>query len=251
MNSLLSNFSMHKNIKRVSIIKLFYVSTIIIPSVLFPGCVNTGGDLEIEGKVIDEHTNVAVPWRDIIVQGLIQNDEKLLPIEIGQFSSDSSGRFKYTLSKVKDVRYYNFILVGDSNYAFKTKVLGLYELEKNAKFISFELSKLTNLSIIINARSKKPDYDTLSLSWNSNGVFYWKLFPFEIYNYNESGNCIINSARELRWYGGNVNSVVKTRVFAEKKTKIYWDIYHYGKKLEFIDTITCRRDFVNKIYFSY
>lgn len=222
-----------------------------IISVLLFGCVNTEGDLVLSGYIRDEYTNLEVPFRHVIVQGLRESNQKFIPFEVGQFSSDSSGRFNYTLEKIKDIHYYNFILVGDSSYAFKTKRLGLYELEQNAKSIVFSMSKLANLSIVIIRKSKKPDYDTLSLAWTSNNVFFWSLYPYEIYTYDKSNRYIAAPGKELRWFGGNVNSLVETRVYAEKRTKIYWDLDRYGKRSEFIDTITCKRDINNKIYFSY
>jgi hypothetical protein len=225
--------------------------TIILSCLAF-GCVNTEGNLDIEGNVKDEYTNSEIPYRNMIVQGVLKRNEKPQTIEVAQFSTDSSGKFKHTLKKIKDVRYYNFILVGDSNYAEKTKELGLYEIEQNSKFLSFSLCKFADLTIIINRKSKKPDYDTLSLAWDSNDIYFWSLFPYKIYNYDKSSKYTISSpANELRWYGGYVNSVVKTKVFAEKKTKIYWDLNRNGKRIEFIDTLTCKRDFINRIYFSY
>jgi hypothetical protein len=89
--------------------------------ILLMGCVNTEGILEIKGKVTDEFTNAAIPWRDIIVQGLVESNNSLVPTDAGQFSSDSSGWFTYSLRKVKDAYYYNFCFVGDSDYAFMTK----------------------------------------------------------------------------------------------------------------------------------
>lgn len=231
--------------------KPIIIATILI--VLFIGCINTEGDLKIEGKVIDEYTKMEIPRRNIIVQGLIKsNDDKFLPVDVAQFQTDSAGRFKFTLKKVKDVRYYNFSFAGDSDYAFKTRRLGLYELQQNARFLSFELSKLTDLSIRIYRKSKKPVHDTLSLAWVSNNIFYWSLFPYEIYNQDISNNYIgSRTGNELMWIGGYVNSTVKTRVFAEKKTKLYWDLNRNGKKTEITDTITCKRDFANNIYFIY
>lgn len=220
-------------------------------SVLLFGCINTEGDLVISGYIRDEYTNSAVPFRHVIVQGLKESNQKFTSFEVGQFSTDSSGRFNYTLEKVKDILYYNFILVGDSNYAFITKRLGLYELEQNANSIYFSMSRLANLSIGIIRKSKKPDFDTLSLAWTSNDVFFWSLFPYKIYTYDRSNKYIAVPGKELRWYGGNVNSIVKTRVYADKKTKIYWDLDRYGKRSQFIDTITCKRNINNKIYFSY
>jgi hypothetical protein len=220
--------------------------------VLLAGCVNTEGTLEIKGKVIDEFTGEQIAGKKIIIQALVKNDKEFVPIDAGQFSSDSSGCFMYPFREVKDVRYYNFCIVGDSNYAFITKTLGLYELEQNAKFLIFTLNKLTDLTIKIYRKSKKPVYDTLSLSWESNGVAGWVLFPYRIDNYVKTTKHFDPvSGIELRWIGGKVNSTVKTRVFAEKRTKIRWDLDRNGKRKEFTDTITCKRDFANIVYFTY
>lgn len=247
----LTEIPIHNNVEFVRNYKSLHSKTIIIISILFFGCVNTEGDLEIEGRVIDEFTKATLPWRNIIVQGIKKSDENILTLDVGQFSTDSSGRFKYKLKKIRDVRYYNISFVGDSNYAFKNKELSLYDLEQNSKYLSFTLNKLADLFIIVNRKSKKPEHDTLSLAWDSNDVFFWSLFPYKIYNSDKSNSYTVASGGELRWYGGNVSSIVKTRVFAEKKTRIYWDLIRYGRRSEFTDTITCKRDFINKIYFSY
>src|SRR4030042_1746937 len=163
--------------------------------VLLIGCVNTEGILEIKGKVIDDYTKTEIPWRNIIIQGL---------------------------------------------------------LERNAKYLSFSLSKLVDLTIKIYRESKKPVFDTLSLSWQSNGVSHWSLYPYKIDNYGKTNNYFgLTSGKELRWIGGNVNSAVKTRVFADKMTKLRWDLNRDGKRKEIIDTITCRRDLANIVYFIY
>ncbi|MGE5420283.1 MAG: hypothetical protein ACM3UT_08870 [Chloroflexota bacterium] len=224
----------------------------VLVCVLFIGCVNTEGELEIKGMVSDEKTGTGIPGRNVIVQGIMQINERSFTTDIGQFSTDSSGQFRYTFEKVKDVRYYNFNFVSDSDYAYKTIQKGLYELEQSAESISFTLSRLTDLSIIIYRKSKKPVKDTLSLSWVSNDIFYWSLYPYKIYNYDTLSNHFASTPdNELWWIGGYVNTIVKARVFAEKKTKIYWDLYRNGKKIELTDTITCRRDFANSIYFVY
>jgi hypothetical protein len=220
--------------------------------VLLTGCVNTEGTLEIKGKVIDDYTKMVIPWRNIIIQGLIEGDEKLIPVDAGQFSTDSSGSFTYSLRKVRDAYNYNFCFVGDSDYMYMTRNLGLYELEENAKYLSFSLSKLADLTLKIHRKSKNPVFDTLSLSWESNGISCWSLYPYKISNYEKTNNYLgLISGIELRWIGGKVNSMVKTRVFADKKTKIYWDLDRNGKRKEILDTITCKRDLANIVYFTY
>jgi hypothetical protein len=216
------------------------------------GCINTEGTLIIKGKVIDECTKMQIPGKDIIVQGLIESNNRLVPIDAGQFSTDSSGCFSYSLRKVKDARYYNFSIAGDSDYAFITRTLGLMELEQNAKYLCFSLSKLVNLTIKINRKSKTPAFDTLSLSWESNGVDERFLYPYKLNNYGKTNNPFgLTSDTELRWIGGNVNSTINTKVFAGKRTKLLWELDRNGKRKELIDTITCKRDLVNIFYFTY
>lgn len=230
--------------------KIFLIASIFLECILCE-CVNTEGELEIEGRIIDEYTKAEVPNRNIIIQGLIQGDGRNSAIDAGQFSTDSLGRFKYNLTKVKDVDYYIFNIAGDTNYAFKSHKLGLYELKRNARFLSLSLSRLADLTIIIYRKSKKPLADTLSLSWVSNKVHYWELYPYRIYNYDKANNLNPAIGGELRWTGGYVNSIVKTKVFADKKTRLRFDLDRYGKRDEFTDTITCRRDRANFINFIY
>jgi hypothetical protein len=229
------------------IIKLRHIYITFAYGLLLIGCLNTEGTLEIKGKVIDEYTKMQIPRRDIIVQGLVKNEKELVPIDAGQFSTDSSGCFTYTLRKVKDAYYYNFCLVGDSDYASVTRNLGLYELEQNAKYLSFSLSKLVDLTIKIYRESKNPVFDTLSLTWESNGVSCWSLYPYKIDNYGKTKNYFGLTT----WIGGNVNSTIKTRVFADKRTKLFWDLVRNGKRKEITDTITCKRDITNIVYFTY
>ena len=232
--------------------KLCHIFIIFALGLLFTGCLNTEGTLEIQGKVIDEYTKMQIPGRDIIVQGLVKGDKDLKPTYVGQFSTDSSGCFRYTLNKISDVYYYNFYLAGDSDYAFTIKKLGLLELEQNAKYLSFSLSKLVDLTIIINRKSNKMLYDTLSLSWESNGVYDKNLYPYKINNFGKTNNSVaITSDTELRWTGGMVNSKIITKVFANKRTKLLWDLDRNGKRQELIDTITCKRDLINIVYFTY
>lgn len=235
--------------------KLVYINLIIciaISLVVQTGCVNTEGTLKIKGKVLDESTKKGIPARTIIVQGLIDSDNKLLPIEVGQFSSDSSGYFTYSFRKIKGAFYYNFCLVGDSEYPFTTSKIALIDLKRNAKYVFLYLSKLADLTIIINRKSKTPVCDSLSLSWESNRVYGRFIYPYKIVNYGKTNNSFgFTSDTELRWIGGNVNSTINTKVFADKRTKLLWELYRQGKKMVFIDTITCKRDFANTVYFTY
>jgi hypothetical protein len=216
------------------------------------GCVNTEGTLKIKGKVLDESTKTGIPRKNIIVQGVVNSNNKSEPIEAGQFSTDSSGCFTYSLRKVKDAHYYNFCLVEDSDYVFITKTLGLMELEQNAEFLFFSLCKLADLTIKLNRKSKTPDCDTLHLIWESDGVYGLSLYPYKIHNYGRTNNSVeLTSGRDLWWMGGNVISIINTKVFADKKTKLSWELFRNGKRKEFTDTITCKRDFANIIYFTY
>jgi hypothetical protein len=233
-------------------IKLKLICLTFASGILFTGCLRTEGNLEIKGKVIDESTKLQIPGRDLFVQGFVESNNKSVPKDAGQFSTDSSGCFSFTLRKVKDARTYNFSITGDSAYAFMSRTLGLMELEENAKFITFSLSRLVDLTIIINRKSKKPVSDTLSLYWQSNGIHGMVLYPYKVNNYGKPNQTYgLTSDTELRWIGGIVNSTINAKVFADKKTKLLWDLDRYGKRQEFIDTITCRRNSTNTVYFTY
>lgn len=233
-------------------IKLLHIYITFASGLFIIGCLNTEGTLEIKGKVIDEYTKMQIPVRDIIVQGLVNNDEELVPIDAGQFSTDSTGCFTYTLRKVKNAHYYNFCLVGDSDYSFMTKKLGLLELQQNSKYLLFSLSKLADLRIKIYGKSKTPFCDTLYLSWKSNEVDFRILYPYKINNYGIPDNFIgLTSYSGLIWIGRNTNSTIKTRVFADKMTKIHWELVRNKKRKEITDTITCKRDLTNTVNFTY
>ena len=233
-------------------IKLLHFYITFASGLLLTGCLNTEGTLQIKGKVIDEYTKIQISGRDIIVQGLVENDNELVPIDAGQFSTDSSGCFTYTLWKVKDAHYYNFCLVGDSDYSFLTRKLGLRELEQSAKYLFFSLSKLADFRIKINRKSKTPFCDTLYLSWESDGVDFRILYPYKIDNFRIPDNFIgLTSYSGLVWIGANTNSTVKTRVFADKMTKIHWELVRNKKRKEITDTITCKRGLTNIVNFTY
>ena len=215
-------------------------------------CVNTEGILIIKGKVLDEITKTGIPWKNIIVQGVVDSDNKSEPIEAGQFSTDSSGCFTYSLKKIKGAYNYNFCFIGNSDYPVTVNKMTLFDLERNAKYIFFSLSKLVDLTIKMNRKSKTPVCDTLHLIWESNGIYGLSLYPYKINNYGRTNNSFgLISDRDLWWIGGNVNTTINTRVFADKKTKLSWELYRNGKRTEFEDTITCKRDLANVVYFRY
>lgn len=221
------------------------VYTTMVIGILFTGCINTIGKLELKGKITDESTALPIPGRNVIVQGLVLRDEKLVPVDAGQFSTDSSGRFTYTLKKIKNVYRYNFCMVGDSDYSFITEELDLHYLKRNAKYLSFSLSKLTDLTIRVFRKSITPVFDTLYLSWRTDGIDGRRLYPYKI---NNNG---LTSSSDLRWVGGNVKVTVKTRAYADKITTVRWVLFRNGKLKEIVDTITCKRDLVNEVHLIY
>jgi hypothetical protein len=239
-----------KNDNSVIIKFIFYIT--FSAGILLIGCVNTEGTLEIKGRVIDECTKEKIPGRDIILQGLVESNNSLVPIDAGQFSTDSTGYFTYSLRKIKDAYFYNFNIVGDSDYSFKTIVFGLFKLEQNAKYLYFSLSKLVDLTFKIQKISTTPFRDTLYLSLESNGVDFSTLYPYKIDNYGITDNSFNFLPRlGFRWIGGNIKSTVKTRVFADKMTKIHWELVRNKKRKEINDTLTCKRDLAHTIYFTY
>jgi hypothetical protein len=223
---------------------LIYIA--FVTGILFTGCINTEGILKINGKVIDKRTKTTVPCRNIIVKALVVNNNSLAPVKEYYFSSDSSGCFDYSLKKVKGATYYNFCLVGDSDYSFMAEKLSLTYLERNAKHLSFSLSKLADLTILIFRISKAPVCDTLFLSWKTDGVDGRTLYPYKINNYYG-----LTPTLGLKWIGGNVKSTVNTRAFADQWTIVRWVLFRNGKKREILDTIICKRDLVNKVYLKY
>lgn len=209
------------------------------------GCTNTEGTLDIQGKVVDEITHECIPNRKAVIHGLVYIDSKLITTNAGQFSTDSTGRFSCTINKTKGAYSYNFCIVGDSTYSFLTQEIFLGELERDAKYLSFNLSKLTGVKIKIERISKTSLYDTLYVSWKTNEVDGKTLHPYKIKNYGVSPDI------EFRWIGGNVKSEIETKVFAGKKTVVCWELFRNGKKKEILDTIFCERNVYNSISFKY
>lgn len=220
-------------------------TSFLIGILLFTGCVSTSGKLEIKGKVTDESTDLPIPGRNVIVQGLVLINNKLVPVDGGQFSTDSSGSFEYSLMKIKDAYHYNFCLVGDSDYSYMTEELALPYLQRNAKYLSFSLSKLSDLTILIFRKSIKPACDTLYLSWRTDGIDGRTLYPYKVKNNG------LTSSSELRWIGGDVKATVNTRAYADKKTIVRWVLFRNGRGKEIIDTITCKRNLVNEVHLIY
>jgi hypothetical protein len=216
-----------------------------ITIILFTECTDPEGILKIGGKILDENTKVAIPRRAVIVQALVKRDNDFIPVYAGQFLTDSSGHFEYTLKKVRNSYLYNFCFVGDSVYAFTTIKLGLTELNRDDKFLTFCLNKLTDLTITIDRKSKKPALDTLYLSWESNGVDGKFLYPYKIENYGLAQN------QGFVWIGGNIKSEIKTKTYADRMTIVCWKLYRNGKRKEIIDTVFCRRDVINNVNFKY
>ena len=223
------------------------ISLIIATSafLMLIGCLQTEGTLNIKGKVIDDHTKEGLSGRKVVLQGLVYNDGELITKEAGQFRTDSTGRFTYLMKKSRDAFRYNFIFVGDSAYFTSTQKIFLTQLEKNAKYLSFTLRKLTGLSIQIERVSKAPLYDTLYVSWESNGISGRSIYPQRVNNFGVAPEI------EYRWIGGNVKSVIETKVFANEKTIISFKLNRYGKRREVLDTVFCARGSDNSFSFKY
>lgn len=238
--------------RKTNLVNIRLLISIVFISGVLTGCVNTEGTLQIKGKVFDESTKTGIPWKNIIVQGLVIRNDKSEPIEAGQFSTDSSGCFTYLLRKIKGVKNYNFCFVGDSEYLFKTNEMTLFDLKLNAEYLSFPLNKLVDLTIKINRKSRTPFCDTLRFIWESDGVYGLSIYPYKIHNYGRTNNSFgLSSDKDLMWIGGNVNSTLYTKVFADKRTELSWELFRNGRRKEFTDTITCKRDFANIVYFTY
>lgn len=176
---------------------------------------------------------------------LLKSDDEYSRVNAGQFESDSAGRFSYTLIRVKGSYLYNFYLVGDSAYSFSDNRLGMTELKKYGEFLTFSLRKLTDLIITLERKSRTPASDTMFVTWESDGTDGKTLYPYKIVNYGvapESGYI---------WIGGNIKSVINTKVFADKNAIVSFKLYRNGKRNEIIDTIFCRRDVTNYANFKY
>jgi len=216
-----------------------------IAVLLFWRCDHTVGTLELKGRVLDEHTKIAIPIRKVIIQALLNNDQNQISVDAGQFTTDSTGCFTYTIQKIRNANLYNFYCVGDSAYASSTILLGLTDLNRDGKFLKIFLQQLTDFKITIFRKSKVPACDTLYVSWKSNGLEGSYLYPYEIENFGTKQDIA------FRWIGGDVKAIIKTKVFAEKNTLIYFELARNRKRKEFVDTVFCRRDVANYANFKY
>jgi hypothetical protein len=201
--------------------------------------------MKLKGKVIDESTKMPVPNISVMIQALDQSDESTNYIYAGDFTTDSSGCFAYTLNKVKNTSLYNFCIEGNPAYAESNELLGLSDLNTYGKFLSFEVNRIVDLTLKIERVSKTPFRDTLTVTWETNGVDGQAFYPFKIENYR------INSETGLKWIGGDVKSAIKTKVFAGKNTIVHWQLLRNGRQKVITDTIFCIRDAVNSMYFKY
>ena len=217
----------------------------IVLSMFLAGCWNVDRFMELRGKVLDEKTNEPVPNRKILVHELMNDNDNSNPTYIGEFTTDSLGLFTYMLKESKVTYFYNFEVIGDSTYGISNNKLGMTELNRYGKFLSFYLRRLTNLSIKIERKSRTTFQDTLFVSWLTNEVDGELLYPYKITNYG------LGCTLPLRWIGGDIKSVVTTKVFADKKTIIHWKLFRLGRAKEFTYTIFCKRDEVNTISFKY
>jgi hypothetical protein len=226
---------------RKTSIRLFVFVFILLLS----GCNNTVGTIELKGKVVDADTKTAIPNLSIMVEALDQSNDKTGNIYVDDFTTDSSGCFQYTLKKVKNMSLYNFYILGNPDYDPSNQILGLSDLDHFGKFLSFEVNRIVDFTMKINRNNKTSFRDTLIVSWETNGVDGKTLYPFKIENYR------INSENGLIWIGGDVKSVIKTKVYADKNTIVHWELFRNGRHKHIIDTIFCKRDAANSIYFTY
>jgi len=212
---------------------------------LLIGCLNTEGTLNIEGKVLDEYTKKGVPNRVVFINSFVLADSKPISTNVGRFYTDSAGCFSYTMKKVKGSYSYNFIFTGDSIYSFSNQEVYLTQLQENSKFLYFYLSKLANFTIKIEKCSKSPLTEKLYVSWKTDGVDGKTLYPHKLINYGNKPEF------EFKWTGENVKSVIETKVLANKKTIICWELVGNRSKKEIYDTIYCERDVKNSFNFKY
>ncbi len=217
----------------------------IAGSLLLMGCTRTVGTLDIAGKVLDEYTKEGIPKRTAIIQSLIYSDSELiLADDIGSFNTDSTGRFNFTLRKIKNVYWYNFVFVGDSAYPYTTQMVSIHELIRNPKFLTFQHEKFTDLTIKIERINKTVPCDTLFISWKTNGSD-GRIYPHNVINIGAVPDF------EFRWIGGKVKSFIETKTFANKNTIINMYLFRNGKAKEMSDTIYCARDVKNSFSFKY
>lgn len=215
-------------------------------AILITVCCCNEERIEIEGKVTDFHTKAAIPYKKIVVHALEKSGNKELSVYNGEFSTDSSGRFAYTLKKMQDVSLYNFCVIGDSAYASSNIKLGLTELKRYGKFLDFNCNKLADLTIRTKMNFGNSNNDVLYVTWESDGINGSSLYPHKVKNYG-----LTSANTGLKWVGGNIKSEIKTKVLANKETIVSWEVYRNEKRMLVTDTIFCRRDASNQVSYKY
>ena len=209
------------------------------------GCTNTVGTVELKGKVVDESTKAAIPNLSVMIEALDQSNDKQVNIYAGDFTTDSSGCFAYTLKKIRNISLYNFYIEGNPAYDPANKILGLSDLNSYGKFLTFEVNRIVDFTMKINRNNKTTFRDTLTVSWETNGIDGKTLYPFKIINYR------INAGYGLIWIGGDVKSEIRTKVYADKNTIVHWELFRNGRHKDIIDTIFCKRNTANSVFFTY
>jgi hypothetical protein len=217
----------------------------ILFGALLSGCWTSNGYLEVAGKILDEKTLQSIGNRKVVVYELETRDAPNYLNIVGEFKTDSLGKFNYSFRKSEVTYFYNFQIMGDSAYSFSNNILGMTELNRHGKFLTFRMKKLTDLSIKIERTAQTTFQDTLFVSWRTDEIDGETLYPYKIVNYENGANS------PLRWIGGNIKSVVKTKVFADKKTVVSWKLFRSGRLQNFTDTIFCERSTDNSISLKY
>lgn len=223
-----------------------YFFLAILLCLFFSGC--NERVFKLRGKVLDEKTLNAVPLCKILVQELVQADKETIPVKSHEIFTDSAGEFSYDLRTDKSIYLFNFYVVGNAEYSYSGKPMNLVDLRKYGEIMTFYVRRLADFTIAIEKKTKASLKDTLYVRWKSDGVDGRLLYPYKINNYGHYGN---SSDMEFRWIGGNIKSVIKTKVFADKETIISWELYRNGENRKFTDTITCMRDVNNYSLIKY
>lgn len=219
----------------------------LISAIAFCSC---SDEISIKGKVYDESTQKEIPSRKIVIQGLEQTNGRYRILYSDVLFTDSTGTFLYNIEKKRNIWIYDLAFVGDSAYCFASHRVGLTELRERGEFLKFYLNPLTDLTISIDRKNNTSFTDTLYVSWECDGMDGRKLYPYKIENYvvNDGGN---TRNIEFRWIGGHVQSAIKTKVIADKKTIVHWELFRSGDSRKISDTIICQRDRMNYSNFSY
>lgn len=223
----------------------YIIVNIFFWGIILSGCSFTEGTLKLKGNVVDRDSDTPLPNRTIIVLTARTVADFDSGYVIGHFNTDSLGSFSFNLQKVRNVNFYNFYVVRDGSYASSDNVLGLTELKRNGKSLSFKSRKLVDLSIRIVSLSKQPNNDILYVKWKSDKTEGKTLYPYKVEN-----NGLITTNR-LKWTGGNINSIVKTKVYANKQTVIKFELFRMGEYKEFVIPVFCKEDIINSLLFQY